>query len=100
MAYVPVFLSFYGFKYSGTISTVQDLECDPKGSVIYAEGTIKSYRTVGGKTHEDIRYVNNRGYKIINGRKSYCPPFYKVGEEKACLDNLLQTMHRIGRQAT
>jgi hypothetical protein len=100
MSFVSTELKFCGFRYGGTIYTVQDLECDPTGHIIYAEGTIKSFRLTGGVTQEDIRYINNRGFRIVNGQKSYSPPFYTQADTQACLTNLLHTMHRIGRQAT
>lgn len=47
MSFVSTELKFCGFRYGGTIYTVQDLECDPTGHIIYAEGTIKSFRLTG-----------------------------------------------------
>lgn len=100
MAFVSVERKFFGFRYGGTIHTVQDLECDPSGNIIYAEGELKSFRTVGCSTQEDICYVNNRGFQIVNGQRLYVPPFYTQADADACLTNLLHQMHRIGRQAT
>ena len=89
----------FGWGYIGTAYTVQDLDFDPSGTYIYAEAhlTVNRLNPASGQGKSTVHYLNNRAYSIVNGVKKYVPPFYKQGDEKACLVNLIAKMHTIGQ---
>lgn len=100
MDFVSVSKKFGGEGYLGDIHTVQDLEADPTGNTIYAEGTLTIIQRNAGEFGTATRVdhaVSNRGYHKENGRIWYTPPFFKTNESAACLHHLFLKLTHMGK---
>lgn len=99
MAFQSTSKKFGGEGYTGDIHTVQDLEADPTGNTIYAEGTLTvTKRGIAFGTAANIDYdMNNRGYHKENGRVWYTPPFFTADAANACLHHLFIRMTTMGK---
>ena len=75
--------------------TVQDLEADPTGNIVYAEGVV-NIRHHGVLV--STQNLSNRGLTIVNGKKIWTPPFYRLEESQTCLNQMLRALITIGMQ--
>jgi hypothetical protein len=98
MGFISIEAKISGLQYEGYAYTVQDLELDSSGVYIYAEGTVTVKRVLmGWYCNTRTLYLNNRGFKIIDGQRSYVKPFYVQSQAQECLDDLILRMHIMGR---
>lgn len=94
-----------GSNWSVVAYTIQDLEADPSGEIIYAEGICRIFTQA---TIRDPRIItatyslNNRCIEIINGKPAFIRQreVYKQADAKAALTDIVQKLSIIGMQHT
>lgn len=98
MIYIPQSIGAGGRNWSVTVTTKLD-SIDPLGQIIYAEGQCTIFeQTQGVRGPRTLLAVHTLDNKANNGKHFIRgKTIYKVGEERTCLQDVLQQLSTIGR---
>lgn len=118
--FTPMSETRRGDVWIATAWIVQDLEIDPEGRYIYAEGQVEISKTDDDKRPRQLKHLyghnvwtwnttptepkvftlSNRGWSVVNGRIKWSPPFYKLEDANKCLTSLLNRLVILGSQSS